>query len=84
MGIYAKFATRNKNVPEIERQHRFIKEIARACRSTLPFGVLPRLLLVKMVNNCALRINMFPAKGGIPNVSPRTLMTGIKLDYSKH
>ena len=27
---------------------------------------------------------MFPAKGGIPNVSPRTLMTGIKLDYSKH
>ena len=27
---------------------------------------------------------MFPAKGGIPNVSPRTLTTGIKLDYSKH
>ena len=27
---------------------------------------------------------MFPAKGGIPNVSPRTLMTGIQLDYSKH
>ena len=27
---------------------------------------------------------MFPAKGGIPNVSPRTLITGIKLDYSKH
>ena len=27
---------------------------------------------------------MFPAKGGISNVIPRTLMTGIKLDYSKH
>ena len=27
---------------------------------------------------------MFPAKGGIPNVSPWTLMTGIKLDYIKH
>ena len=27
---------------------------------------------------------MFPAKGGISNVSLRTLMTGIKLDYSKH
>ena len=27
---------------------------------------------------------MFPAKGGISNVSPRTLMTRIKLDYSKH
>ena len=84
MGIHANFATRNKHVPEIERQHRVIKERARACRSTLLFEVLPKLLLVKMVNNCALWINMFPAKGGIPNVSPRTLMTGIKLDYSKH
>ena len=27
---------------------------------------------------------MFPAKGGISNAIPRTLMTGIKLDYSKH
>ena len=27
---------------------------------------------------------MFPAKVGIENVSPGTLMTGIKLDYSKH
>ena len=27
---------------------------------------------------------MFPAKGGVINVSPRTLMTGIKLYYSKH
>ena len=84
MGIHSNFATRNKHVPEIERQHRVIKERARACRSTLPFEVLSKLLLIKMVNNCALWINMFPAKGGIANVSPRTLMTGIKLDYSKH
>ena len=27
---------------------------------------------------------MFPAKGGISNVSPMTLMNGIKLDYGKH
>ena len=80
MGIHANFATCNKHVPEIERQHRVIKERARACRSTLPFEVLPKLLLVEMVNNCVIWINMFPAKGGIPNVSPRTLMTGIKLD----
>ena len=54
MGIHANFATRNEHVPEIERQHRVIKERARACRSTLPFEVLPKLLLVEMVNNCAL------------------------------
>ena len=84
MGIVANFATRNDHVPEIERQYRVIKEQARACRSTLPFEVLPRLLVVEMVNNCALWINMFPEKGGISNVSPRTLMTRIKLDYNKH
>ena len=27
---------------------------------------------------------MFPIKGGISNVSPMTLITGIKLDYIKH
>ena len=82
MGIHANFATRNEHVPEIERQPRVIKERARACRPTLLFEVLPKLLLVEMVNNCALWINMFPAKGGIPNISPRTLMTGIKIDHS--
>ena len=41
MGIAANFATRNEHVPEIERQHRVIKERARACRHTLPFEVLP-------------------------------------------
>ena len=41
MGILANFATRNEHVPEIERQHRVIKERAHACRSTLPFEVLP-------------------------------------------
>ena len=40
MGIYAKFATRNKHVPEIECQHRVIKEQARVCQYTLPFEVL--------------------------------------------
>ena len=83
-GINPKFATQNEHVPKIERQHRVIKECARACRHALPVKVLPRLMLVEMVNNCALWLNMFPPKGGIESVSPRTLMTGIKLDYKKH
>ena len=49
MGIVANFTTQNEHVPEIKRQHRVIKELARACCSTLPFEVLPRLLLVEMV-----------------------------------
>ena len=46
LGINPNFATRNKHVPEIERQHCVIKERARACRHSLPFKVLPRLMLV--------------------------------------
>ena len=84
LGINPNFATRNEHVPKIERQHCVIKELARACHHSLPFKVLPRLMLVEMVNNCALWLNMFPPKVRIGYVSPRTLMTGIKLDYKKH
>ena len=59
MGIHANFATRNKHVPEIKRQHRVIREHARACRSNLPFEVLPKLLLVQLMNNCALLMICF-------------------------
>ena len=37
----------NTSNGKVERQHRVIKERAHACRSTLPFEVLPRMLLVK-------------------------------------
>ena len=84
LGNNPNFATRNKHVPIIERQHRVIKERARACHHSLPFKVLPWLMLVEMVNNCALWLNMLPPKGGIGSVSPRTLITGINLDYKKH
>ena len=60
--IHPNFATRNEHVPGIEWQHRVIKELTRACRHSLPFKVLPRLMLVEMVNNCALWLNMFSPK----------------------
>ena len=46
LGINPNFATRNEDMPKIERQHRAIKECARACRHALPFKVLPRIMLV--------------------------------------
>ena len=73
LGINPNFATRNEHVPKIEWQHRVIKERARACRHTLPFKVLPRIMLVEIVNNCALWLNMFPPKGGIRSASPRII-----------
>ena len=46
LGINPNFATRNEYVPKTEREHRVIKEGARACRHALPFKVLPRLMFV--------------------------------------
>ena len=37
-----------------------------------------------MTNNCALWLNVFPPKGGVSTISPRTLITGVKFDYTKH
>ena len=84
MGIIGNFATRSEHVPEIERQIRVLKERARACRHTLPFKYLPRLIVIEMMNNCALWLNVFPPKGGVSTISPRTLITGVKFDYTKH
>ena len=41
MGIAANFETRNEHVPEIELQHRVIKERAHARLHTLTFELLP-------------------------------------------
>ena len=84
LGINPNFSTHNDNVHKIEQQHRVIKERAGVCRHALPFKVLPGLILVEMKNYCELWLNMFPPKGRIRSVSPRNLMTGIKLDYKKH
>ena len=84
MGITGNFATRSEHVPEIERQIRVLKERARACRHTLPFKYLPRLIVIEMMNNCALWLNVSPPKSGISTISPRTLITGVRFDYTKH
>ena len=84
MGIIGNFATRSEHVPEIERQIQVLKERARACRHTLPFKYLPRLIVIEMMNNYALWLNVFPPKGGVSTISPRTLITGEKFDHTKH
>jgi Reverse transcriptase (RNA-dependent DNA polymerase) len=75
----------NEHVPRIERQIRVIKERVRATRHTLPFKVIPLLMLVDLVYTTTLWINAFPPKGGVStNLSPRSIMTGIQFDFKKH
>ena len=45
---------------------------------------IPHQLVSGIVMHAGKWLNVFSPKGGIPNVSPRTLITGVKLDFTKH
>ena len=85
MGVSLNTASASEHVPEIERQHRVIKERARACRHSLPFKMIPKLMITEMIYKCVLWINAFPPKGGVSaSIIPRTLLTGVKFVYNCH
>jgi hypothetical protein len=77
--------TVSKNVPDVERQIRVIKERSRAIRSTLPFKALPGRFIIELVYYASLWLNAFPPSSGVSDTySPRTIMTGTTLDFAKH
>jgi len=85
MGITLNCASRNEHVPEVERYIRTIKERVRAIASVLPFKQYPPRLVAEMVYNAVFWLNTFPHNDGIHStISPRTLITGLAIDYHKH
>ena len=85
MGVSLNTSSASEHVPEIERQHRAIKEQARACRHSLTFNMIPKIMITEMIYNCVLWINSFPPKGGVSSsVIPRTFLTGVRFDYNCH
>ena len=59
-GIQLNTTAANEHVPKIERQIRVIKERVRATRHTLPFKLIPLLMLIELVYCSTLWINAFP------------------------
>jgi len=42
-------------------------------------------MLIQLVYHSVMWLNAFPPKGGVsPTISPRSLITGVPLDYKKH
>jgi hypothetical protein len=75
----------SEHVTDIDNQIRGINERMRAVRSTLPFKKLPSHMIIEMMKYVALWLNGFPHLSGVSHtVSPRTIMTGIALDFAKH
>ena len=84
LGITLNTTAANEHSPYIERQIHVIKEHVRATRHTLPFKVIPLIMLVEMTYFCTFWLNAFPSKSGVSmNHSPQKIITGQQLDYKK-
>ena len=72
------------HVAEIERQIRTAKERCRAIGSTLPFAILPKLIVTNMVYFVVLWLNAFPVRNGVSKVySPRSIVLRTKLNWKR-
>ncbi len=68
-------------VGEIERKIRVIKERARGTISTLPYKMLPKIVIIELMHFSMMWMNLFPVKLGVSEkYSPRELVSRHKLD----
>jgi hypothetical protein len=85
MGITLNRCSREEHVPAVERRIRTLKERCRCLCNALPFPKLPAVLLSQMVSTCNFWLNNFPPTDGVTqNLSPREIITGLKIDCNKH
>ena len=75
----------DEHVPEVERHIRTLKERTRCVYNTLPFTRMPNRLIIEMVYASTFWLNSFPPADGISDtISPRAIIVGTRLDYTKH
>ena len=85
LGISLNTVARQEHVPEVERFIRTLKERIRSVYNTLPFTSMPPRMMIELVYYCNFWLNSFPTEEGISkSLSPRTIVTGNHINYSKH
>ena len=85
MGVTLNETSRDEHVGDIERYIRTVKERMRAIYSTLPFNKTPARLVIEMAKASDFWLNGVPPNDSFGNgLSPRTIVTGQKLDYNRH
>ena len=85
LGIALNETSRDEHVGDIERYIRTVKERMRAMYNTLPFSKIPARLVIEMAKASVFWLNGVPPKDYFgSNLSPRTIVTGQKLDYKRH
>ena len=85
IGVTLNETSRDEHVGDIERYIRTVKERMRAIYNTLPFHKVPGRLVIEMAKTVVFWLNAFPPLGGASrDLSPRTILTGQKVDYKRH
>jgi hypothetical protein len=85
LGITLNVMSRDEHVLEIKPYIQTVKERTQCVYNTLPFRQMPPHIIIKMVYYSVFWLNMFPANNGISTtMSPRIIIAGLKLDYTKH
>ena len=85
MGVTLNETSRDEHMGEIERFIRTIKERMRAIYNTLPFQRIPAWLVAEMGKACVFWLNSLPPQSNFGNdLSPRTMVTGQRLDFKRH
>ena len=85
IGITLNETSRDEHVGDIERYIRTIKERMRSIYNTMPFHKVPARLVIEMAKTAVFWLNVFPVSKGVSqDLSPRTILTGQKVDYKRH
>jgi hypothetical protein len=75
----------DEHIPNIERCIRTTKGRTRCYYNAGPFDEYPPRMLIEMVFLGLFWLNAFPHKNGISKtLSPRTIVTGLGINYNKH
>ena len=54
-------------------------------QTTLPFKIMPGQLTMELLSSCFFWLNVCPRKSGFSDTMiPRTIVTGLMIDYNKH
>ena len=74
-----------EHVGKIKRKIRVVKERARSTMSVIPYKLLPKLMIIKLMHFCVMWMNSFPVKLVISEKwSPREIVSRHKLDAKIH
>ena len=75
----------NKNIGDIKRRIRVVKERSRGIICTLPYAKIPQIILIHLINFVVMWLNNFPTRDGISmDYSPRELIFRHRLSYKRH